>query len=392
MNHILRCHDFIRDDIVRGDNCYLYDKSGKRYVDFESGIWCTALGHANPRINQKITEQINRVIHLGHRFTSHLAEEAAAGLLDTVGEEDGKCIFLSSGSEAVEFGINAAKLITGRNLMLTFSESYLGAYGTAGMKDDSWVKISFDGCSDCKEEECHTGCANLENVDWENIGAFVFEPGSSYGRVKFPPQKLIRLIVDRLRSSGGLIVANEVTTGLGRTGKWYGYDHYGIRPNLIAVGKGLGNGYPVSAVAMRREIADRLESKNLRYVQSHQNDPLGCAIAAEVIKIIREEDLVSRSRRLGTKLIAHLAEFKDRFSLVRQARGRGLMASLEFAESGDGLIAESISTEMLRRGFIIGFNPDARLLRFLPPLTVEEAELDRLAENLDAVLSSYLRE
>ncbi len=386
MKHILECHDFIRDDIVRGDNCYLYDRSGKRYVDFESGIWCTVLGHTHPGKSRAIHEQIDRVIHLGHRFTNYQADEAALALLDTVSERDGKCVFLSSGSEAVEFAVSAAKLITGRSLMLSFSESYLGAYGFAGMKDDNWIKISFYGCSDCKEDRCHTGCSNLENSDWVNIGAFVFEPGSSHGKVKFPPEKLVRLVVDQIRKCRGLVVVNEITTGLGRTGKWYGYNHYGIRPDIMAVGKGLGNGYPVSVVVMEREIAAKLEKKGLWYVQSHQNDPLGCAIAAEVIRTIREEDLVSRSRRLGSGLIASLADLKNRFPFIKEVRGRGLMAALELSGSNQALRVEAIGDEMLQRGFIVGVNPSARLLRFLPPLTLVEAEIENMAENLAAVL------
>jgi acetylornithine/N-succinyldiaminopimelate aminotransferase len=386
MKHILECHDFIRDDIVRGDNCYLYDRSGKRYVDFESGIWCTVLGHSHAGISRAIREQIDKVIHLGHRFTNYQADEAALALLDTVSETDGKCVFLSSGSEAVEFAINAAKLITGRSLMLTFSESYLGAYGFAGMKDDNWIKISFDGCYHCKEDRCHTGCANLENSDWVNIGAFVFEPGSSHGKVKFPPEKLVRLLVDQVRKWRGLAVVNEVTTGLGRTGKWYGYNHYGIRPDIIAVGKGLGNGYPVSAVVMEREIAAKLENKGLRYVQSHQNDPLGCAIAAEVIRTIREEDLLSRSQKLGSRLTGHLAELKNRFSFIKEVRGRGLMAALELSGSNQALRVEAVGDEMLQRGFIVGVNPSARLLRFLPPLTLVEVEIENMLEDLAAVL------
>ncbi len=386
MKHILRCHNFTKDDIIRAENCYLYDRNNRRYVDFEAGIWSTVLGHTHTRISRAIHEQIDKVIHLGHRFTNYQAEEAAVALLDTVSETDGKCVFLSSGSEAVEFAINAAKLITGRSLMLAFSESYLGGCGSAGMKDDNWIKISFDACSDCKEDWCHTGCANLENSDWVNIGAFVFEPGSSHGKVKFPPEKLVRLLVDQVRKWRGLVVVNEVTTGLGRTGKWYGYNHYGIRPDIIAVGKGLGNGYPVSAVVMEREIAAKLENKGLRYVQSHQNDPLGCAIAAEVIRTIREEDLLSRSQKLGSRLTGHLAELKNRFSFIKEVRGRGLMAALELSGSNQALRVEAIGDEMLQRGFIVGVNPSARLLRFLPPLTLVEVEIENMLEDLAAVL------
>jgi len=391
MEHILRCHDLVKNDIVRGDNCYLYDKDNKRYVDFEAGIWCTVVGHNNPRINEKIAEQINKVTHLGPRYTSYLTEEAAKNLLDTLSERDGKCLFLSSGSEAVEFGVNIAKLVTNKNLTLTLSDSYLGAYGYAGMKtDDNWAKIDFNDCLKCEEIECLRDCENLKEINMKEMGAFVFEPGCSKGMVKFPPQKLIEFIFREVKRFNGLMVVDEVTTGLGRTGKWYGFNHYGIKPDIIALGKALGNGYPVSAVVMRKEIAEELEEKKFYYVQSHQNDPLGCVIADEVIKILQEENLIDRSSKLGGRLINHLNELKNRFSLIKEVRGRGLMVSLEFSKSKDEFDVELIAKEMLKRGFIIGYKPEANLIRFLPPLTIEENEIENMVENLGVVLEKQI--
>ncbi|KPK98015.1 MAG: hypothetical protein AMJ90_10065 [candidate division Zixibacteria bacterium SM23_73_2] len=386
MEHILKCHEFLKDDIVRGDNCYLYDKNNRRYVDFESGIWCTVVGHNNRRLNQKITEQIGRVMHLGYRYTNRLAEEAAVQLLNTFPLKDGKCVFLCSGTEAVEFGINSVRLLTGKKMMLTFSESYLGAYGYASMRNDFWIKVDFNRCFECKETECLKDCSNLKEVDTEEIGGFVFEPGSSSGKVRFPPHKLIDLLVREIRNSKGLILVNEVTTGFGRTGKWYGFDHYGIRPDMVAVGKGLGNGYPVSAVVMKKELGEKLEYQGYRYVQSHQNDPLGCVIATEVIRIMSEDDLVNRSFRLGEKFLDHLNELKRRFSCIKEVRGRGLMVAVEFTKVDEKFNVQSIAERMLEKGFIIGYNPDANLIRFLPALTIEEKEIENLVENLSVVL------
>jgi acetylornithine/N-succinyldiaminopimelate aminotransferase len=390
MNHILKCHDFIKDDIIQAENCYLYDKNNKKYVDFESGIWCTVVGHTNPKINRRIIQQINQVIHLGYGYTNYLAEDAAKSLLGTISEDDGKCVFLSSGSEAVEFGISVAKLITGKRLLLTLSESYLGAYGSSSATSSDWVKINLDNCLNCKEVECLKSCTNLEKVDFDEICAFVFEPGCSSGKVILPPEKMVRLLLREVKSSGGLIVVDEVTTGLGRTGKWCGFHHYGMDPDIIAFGKGLGNGYPVSAVTMRREIATELEKKGFRYAQSHQNDPLGCAIASEVIKVIRDENLVDRSLNLGNSLLERLNELKSSYSLVKEVRGRGLMAAVEFEEAKADFDVKRISNQMLKRGFVIGFKQEANLIRFMPPLTIEVKEIENMMDNLDAVLKENI--
>ena len=102
-----------------------------------------------------------------------------------------------------------------------------------------------------------------------------------------------------VQQAGGLVMVNEITTGMGRTGKWFGFQHYDIQPDIVALGKGLGNGYPVSAVAMSKEVAEKLETSGLRYAQSHQNDPLGCAVAGEVIRIMLKEDWVERGSGAG---------------------------------------------------------------------------------------------
>ncbi len=115
-------------------------------------------------------------------------------------------------------------------------------------------------------------------MPFEDIAGLIFEPGSASGLVKFPPHGLVQTLVGIIRQRGGLLVVDEVTTGLGRTGAWYGFEHYALQPDIVALGKALGNGYPVSAVAMTHDLADRLEQDGFHYVQSHQNDPLGCAI------------------------------------------------------------------------------------------------------------------
>jgi len=121
MNHILKCHDIVTTDFVRGENYYLYDSQGKRYIDLESGIWCTNLGNSHPRINQVMKAQIDKVIHLGTRYPNVLAEDSAMDILNIIGIDSGKCIFLSSGSEAVEFGVQIARRITKKQYLLTFS-------------------------------------------------------------------------------------------------------------------------------------------------------------------------------------------------------------------------------------------------------------------------------
>jgi acetylornithine/N-succinyldiaminopimelate aminotransferase len=394
VDHILRCHPFIKSDFIRGSGSYLYDAGGRRYIDFEAGVWCTLLGHGYPRINQAIKAQIDQVAHLGYRYKNLVAEEAAVELLATVGLPDGKCVFLSSGSEATEFAVQAARLATGRRRLLAFRQSYCAAYGEAGRRNSpDWVNLDFTTCLSCPEsQECHDRCPAVRDIPFEKLAAFVLEPGSASGSVRFPPGKLVRYLADRVTARRGLLVVDEIVTGLGRTGMWYGFSHYGLEPDIVACGKGLGNGYPVSAVAMRRAVADRCEQRRWDYVQSHQNDPLGCAVVREVIRTVRDEGLVERSAAMGACLLDRLREAATGTDLVREIRGQGLMAAMELSGgvSGDSA-SEFIFKEMLRRGFLIGYDRPTNLIRFLPALTIGQQDIDELAANLRAALSELKR-
>lgn len=384
MHHVLKCHDMVKIDFVRGENCYLYDSQGKRYVDFESGIWCAALGNSHPRINQVIRAQIEKIMHLGTRYPNALVEAAAVDVLGITGIEAGKCIFLSSGSEAVEFSVQAARRATGKPLLLTFANSYLAAYGSAGGKrTDEWRLLDWSACSSSASCEC------LDEIPFESIGAFVFEPGGSgSGFVQFPPKQLVEDIGRRVQQAGGLIVANEITTGMGRTGKWFGFQHYDIQPDIVALGKGLGNGYPVSAIAMRQNVAEQLEDGGFRYAQSHQNDPLGCAVAREVIAILREEGWVERGNAVGGYFLEGLKRLEESSSVVKEARGRGMLLGLElYPHPHRRLSVQSVYETLLEYGFLAGYYSAGNVLRFDPALTIEKEDIARLLERLERILS-----
>lgn len=381
MQHILKCHDIVKTDFVRGENCYLYDRSGRRYVDFESGIWSAVLGHSHPRVVRAMEAQIKRVIHLGTRYPSDLAEEAAVDILALTGLDGGKCVLLSSGSEAVEFGAQAIRRVTKRQTLLAFSNSYLAAYGSAGERDAGGWQLLDPAIPEADSR------AVLEQVPFEKIGGFVFEPGGSgSGFVKFPPAQLVRDVARRVKEAGGLVMANEVTAGMGRTGKWFGFQHYDMQPDIVALGKGLGNGYPVSAVAMNRDVAERLEESGLRYAQSHQNDPLGCAVAKEVIAVLREENWIERGNSMGAFFLDALNQLRERHALVKEARGRGMLLALELHPHEKFSVTEAYHA-LLEEGFLMGYYPAGNILRFDPSLTIEEENTARLCDCLNRVLA-----
>jgi acetylornithine aminotransferase len=391
MDHILKCHPIAKTDFVKAQNCYLYDAHGRRYVDFESGVWCTALGHNHPRIIRAMQEQMELVIHLGTRYPNTLAEGAATQVLDVVGLSNGKCVFLSSGSEAVEFGVQVARRISSKPLLLTLSDSYLAAYESAGRKSpEEWYIFDQNNCLDCPHpDSCDPDCSHIGEMPLDRIGGLVFEPGNAWGTVRLPPNGLVRTLATMVKQQGGLVVANEITTGMGRTGAWFGFQHYDVHPDIVAAGKGLGNGYPVSVTAMTPGVAQALEADGFRYVQSHQNDPLGCAIAREVIAVFKDEHLVERSRAIGAHFLQELEVLAARFDSIKEARGRGLMIVLELPQDDRRISAAQICDQLLERGFLVGTHSVVNLLRFYPALIIGEEEIDRLLENLSQILDAF---
>jgi len=380
MSHILECYEIAKTDFERAENCHLYDSRGKRYVDLESGCWAAVLGHNPPRIQRVIQEQAAKVIHIGKRYPNEIVEKAAIDVLEITGLTGGKCVFLSSGSEAVEFAVQAARRISEKPMCLTFSNSYFGSYGFAGSKSGEGRHV-LDWCSrpSADPEEI------LQDVPFDQIGVFIFEPGGSgIGFVHFPPKPLVEAISRRVRESGGWIVVNEITTGMGRTGKWFGFQHYDIQPDLVSLGKGLGNGYPVSAVAIQPAAAETLERGGFHYVQSHQNDPLGCAIAREVIAALREGKWIEKGAELGAWFLEGLREIQKKRALVKEARGRGMLLGLEL-QPRDEMPVSRVYRALLENGYLTGYYSAGNLLRVDPSLTIDREDITGFLSALDSI-------
>jgi acetylornithine/N-succinyldiaminopimelate aminotransferase len=376
-------HQLKFGNITGSDNCFLYDEDGNRLVDLESGVWCTSVGHNNQRINQVITNQIGRITHTGFCYGHPAIDETALKVLEITGLNGGKCEFLCSGSEAVEFGMRIARTISEKSLALTFTDSYFGAYGDAASKNkNGWYIYDRLNCGCATSPEGCTGeCEEFKKIPFSQIGIFMFEPGSSMGLVRFPSEKLIRKITDRIKPDGGIIMANEVTTGIGRTGKWFGYEHYNLQPDIVAMGKGIGNGYPVSITAISKSISKKLDPKGFIYAQSHQNDPLGAVVAGEVIQIIEDKNLLDACNQKGNFLNEQLEELRKKCPVIKEIRGRGLMLAIEFHKD-----AMLIYEKLLEEGFIVCKRPNAEVLRLDPALTIEMETLEMFMDVLEKIL------
>ena len=381
-------HEVFVKDIVRAENCSLYDSKGRRYVDLESGVWCTVIGHGHPAILRVLQSQSALVGHTGYNYSNAIVEEAAREILSLLGFNDGGCVFLCSGSESVEYGVRVAQAIAKKPLLMTMTDSYFGAYGSASKRQENeWFSFDWLACAGCPDpKECDEHCERWAAVPFDRIGGFLLEPGSSSGLVRFPPDKLVRSIVRAVTKNDGLVLVNEVTTGIGRTGTWFGYQHYGISPHIVALGKGIGNGYPVSVTALSPRALELMGGTPIPFATSHQNDPLGAAIARAVIRVIREEGLITRGREIAATLATGLKGIKARTGKIKEIRERGLMLAFELDDDPQTSSSSRVQQELFRRGFFLAKRPGLNVLRIDPALTIEREDIDRFLKTLENVL------
>ena len=377
-------------DIVRGDGCYIFDERGKKYLDFESGVWCSALGHNNEKINNAIKNQLDRISHTGYVFRNDFANEASETLLDILGMQGGKCGFLSSGTEAVELSVQIGRAVRKEKLTLVLSDQYFGSYGSARKKDpEEFYTFDYTKCMLCnKSADCDASCPEFEKIPFEAIETFLFEPGGKGGLALFPPQGLVKQISRKISERNGYVIINEVTTGLGRTGKWFGYQHYELCPDIVAVGKILGNGYPVSAAALTSKVSEELDKVDFHYAQSHSNDPLGCTVAKEVLSVLKKENLIESSHETGAFFLNNLKKLSEEIPEIKEVRGRGMTICIEFCDSFSENHLNGLYRRMVERGYIVGIIKRFNSIRFMPPFILTEAEIMGFIKNFREILCS----
>jgi len=405
---------------VRAGGCVIEDADGKRYLDACGGAMVMLLGHGHPRIVEALQRQAERIAFT-YRFS--FSNEPMMDLAERVARiapgDLEWCFFNSSGSEANESALHLAVLYwelqghPGKIEFLSRVTSYHGStMGALSLSGSRWRapfelllrKYAVVPNADTAEEGAAALEAAIMSRGAEHVAAFVVEPvtGSSGAAVPLPDGYLaaVRDVCDRYDV---LLVADEVITGFGRTGRWFGVEHFGAVPDVITFGKGIGGGtVPLSGMVATRRLREVVESSpsGFSYGHTFSGNPLACAVGCEVIDVIESEGLLEAARMRGDQLHARLAEIGGRHPIVAELRGLGLLRGIELRAPGGGRFAAAdgmsgkVSAEAKRRGLMIYPCPtpvgteqmDALLLA--PPLTVTEAEIDEIAALLDETLAA----
>ncbi len=338
--------------LVKGEGEYVWDEAGNRYLDCFGGVLTVSVGHANPKINAAIIEQTNKIIHTSALYANPNQSDLAEKLAQITPGDLKKSFFTSSGTEADDTAIMAAKLATGRSEIVVLRHSYSGRSATAlsATGHSTWrpipaqvagiVHARAPYCYRCpyklSPEQCGLECANdieelIQTTTTGEIAAFMAEPILGVGGFIVPPKGYFERAYEIARNYGGLCISDEVQTGWGRTGdKWFGIEQWNATPDIMTSAKGMANGVPIGWTIATPEVADKFPGLTFA---TFGGNPVSTAAALAVIKLIEDENLRSNCKIVGEYLREKLEEVKEKYEIIGDVRGMGLMQGIELVKN-----------------------------------------------------------
>lgn len=406
--------------IERGEGIIVYDVDGNAFYDFGSGVGVLNVGHTHPRVLEAIKRQAEKFTHFAlNDFFYENAVILAQKLAElSPGEFPKKVVYQNSGAEANEAMMKLVKYGTGRKRFIAFYHAFHGrTQAVLSLTASKWVQQErffptmpgvehvpypnpyrnpwhIDGYADPKElvnrvlefiEEYV-----FRHVPPEEVGAIVFEPIQGEGGYIVPPKEFFKELKKLADKYGILLADDEVQMGVGRTGKFWAIEHFGIAPDTIQFGKAIGGGIPLAGVVHRADIAF---DKPGRHASTFGGNPVAIAAALEVVEIVKE--LLPHVQEVGTYLHKRLKEFEEKYEVIGDARGLGLAQAVEFVKNKDTKeknpeLRNKVVKEAAKRGLILlGCGDNS--LRFIPPLIVTKEEIDVAMEIFEEALKAALK-
>jgi acetylornithine aminotransferase len=367
-----------------GEGAWLWDTRGKRYLDALSGIAVCGLGHAHPAVSAALCAQANRLVHTSNLYGVALQEQLAAELTAVAGMD--KAFFCNSGAESVEAAIKLARLYghqrqIAQPAIVVAEKSFhgrtlatLSATGNrkvqAGFEPlvQGFIRVPYDDI-----EALHAVARNSPQVV-----AVLSEPIQGEGGINIPGDGYLKGVRELCDHHGWLMMLDEIQTGMGRTGRWFAYQHHDLAPDVIAVAKGLANGVPIGACLARGAAAEVFQPGN--HGSTFGGNPLACSAALAVLATIKSGRLTERAADLGNRMLAGLRESLKSCELVAEIRGRGLMLGIELKRPSSHLPAIG-----LEQGILFSVQSD-KVIRLLPPLIISDAEADEIVARVGALV------
>lgn len=406
--------------IERASGAYVFDREGTPILDFTSGQMSSILGHAHPDIVSTVSTAVASLDHLFSGMLSAPVLGLAGRLAETLPDPLGKTMLLSTGAEANEAAIKMAKLFTGRYEIVSFDRSWHGMTqgaasatfsagrrgygpptpGNLALPTPNAYRSPFrapDGSYDWEAELAY-GFALVDQQSSGRLAACVVEPIlSSGGIIELPPGYLRRL-KEMCEERGMLLVLDEAQTGLGRTGDMYAFERDGVTPDILTLSKTLGAGLPVAAVVTTADIEQACHDRGFLFYTTHVSDPLAAAVGLTVLDVIEREGLVARAATLGEQLTGRLESLRERYDVVGDVRGRGLLQGIELVQDKQSktpadALGNAVTSACLERGLhmnIVQLPGMGGIFRIAPPLTISEDDLHAGVDILEASLKAVL--
>ncbi|HJU11781.1 MAG TPA: aspartate aminotransferase family protein [Candidatus Binataceae bacterium] len=362
-------------EIERAKGCWLYATDGRRYLDLIAGIGVSALGHGHPAVLAAIEHQLRRHLHVMvyGEYVLESQTALAAELANVLPRGLDRIYFTSSGAEAVEGALKTARKYTGREGFVAFDGAYHGdTMGALALAGNQEFRAPFGTLPGPVLHLPYDDESALDAID-DRIAAIVVEPIQAEGGVRIPHRNFIQALRRLCSETGALLIFDEVLTGLGRTGRLFALEHFGVIPDLVILAKALGGGLPLGSFCAPNAIMSVLSrDPPLGHITTFGGHPLSCAAGRAALKTIVEERLADRAHEMGAVIRNRLSDLRGR--IIVDVRGIGLLIGLEFAAA---TMAQRFVTGALQRGVIVNWTLNAdRVVRLAPPLTIAEDEID----------------
>ncbi len=405
--------------IERAQGSYLIDDSGRRLLDFTSGQMCATLGHNHPAVVAAVERGCREVMHLFSLMLAPPVVDLCRELAAILPPGLQKVLLLSTGGESNDAALRLARLHTGRFEVVGLTGSYHGLTGGAasvtfgkgrrgyGPAVPGALAIPAPNCYRCPIRHCTEACdrtcleVGFETIDAQSVGelaAVIAEPVQSSGGVIVPPPGYFPRLKELCEARGMLLILDEAQTGLGRLGANFAFEQVGVVPDILTLSKTLGGGLPLSATVTSAEIEADCHAKGYLQLTSHVADPLPAMVGLAVLEVVLRDQLAVRAAERGARLKAGLLELKQRYEIVGDVRGRGLLLGVELVEDRQSRApANELGVAITRRCMELGLSMNigisrmrGSIFRIAPPLTVSEAEIDEGLTILDQAIRESL--
>ena len=372
--------------IVRGRGTKVYDLEGREYVDFVGGIAVNLLGHGHPDLVLAVQKQAAQLIHTSNLYYTEPQVRLAQMLVDHSFAD--QVFFCNSGAEANEAAIKLARRYShdkygaGRFEIITMKQSFHGrTMATLTATGQEKVQKGYEPLVPGFSYVTFNHLAELQHALTDKTAAIMLEPIQGEGGVHVVSREYLKAVRELCTQRDILLIFDEVQTGMGRTGTLFAYEQLNVQPDIMTLAKGLGGGVPIGACLATAPVAKAFGPGS--HASTFGGNPLACAAALAVFRVLRDGRVLDQARRMGEYLSKGLSECKDRHHLVRDVRGLGLLQGMEVE-----MDAKTVVADCLKRGFLVNAVGE-HVLRFIPPLIITQPEVDRLLEVLPHIFDRH---